>query len=284
MPLTLTRPLLLATNGLLLALITITVYQLWSGGTYNAPDNSPYIDGRAVSTVTRSANELAVTDPLKFLLGANLFGATPRDQAPPPAVHAPPTKLNLQLHGVVMAQDPAKARAIISSANGLDRSYGLNDTLPGNARITHVYTDRVILRRDGHRESLQLSLPIGQQPRKEPPAGTGPGNASVHRATITGFRQQFIRDPAVLADYIAAEAVTLKTGQSGWRLAPGRNSEVFTQLGLKPGDLVLAINDVVAGQGMSRIRLLNELATADELKLKVLRKEKVLSFYFTMNN
>ena len=270
MNLTGSNPLFIAVNGLLIGLIAWVTVGLVDSQTRERQPLPEF------SAPTRTS---PVTDPLQTILGANLFGTDTRQSTREPAVHAPPTSLNLVLHGVIMAETPDKARAIISPENGQDRSYGLNDTLPGNARISHVYADRVILVRDGVRESLQLSLPIGTQatiPPSPPEAGG--------RATITGFREQFIRNPAILADYIAAEAVTLKGGQSGWLLSPGANATVFEQLGLKPGDLVIAINDVSATDGMSRIALLNELATAEQLALKVLRKEKLLSFYFTMDN
>lgn len=267
------RPVVLAIDCLLIALIALVATGLVND--YDRASRMP------VSTPTLSGPPVPQTSPLQTLLDANLFGIDDTDRLPEPAQHAPPTALDLVLKGVVMAENPDDARAIISQKNGDDRSYGLRDALPGNAHITRVYADRVLLKHNGVIESLQLSLPIG---RSSTPLNLPAADDSIRSATITGFREQFVRDPAVLADYISAEAVTLKSGETGWLLSPGTNSDIFEQLGLKQGDLVMAINDVAAGGGMSRIALLNELATADQLQLKVLRKEKVLSFYFTMDN
>lgn len=268
-------PISAAINALILALIVLALTGLFQQRPvhhYRDPTR------QAVTTSTPTINSI------ELLMRANLFGMDTKVKEPEPGLNAPPTRLDLVLRGVLEAKNPADARAIIGLSNGQVNSYGLDDTLPGNARITHFYTDRVILLHKGVRESLQLSLPVGSQPPgsggQASPDNQRPGTS----ATITGFREQFSRNPEILADFISAEAVTLKNGQSGWRLTAGRNSQFFDQLGLQPGDLVLSINSVSAGSGMSRVALLNELATADQLNLKVLRKEKVLSFYFTMIN
>ena len=221
-------------------------------------------------------------NPLKIVLQAHLFGDKPGLQIKLPALQAPETTLNLNLKGVMMAQSANDSYAIISSPNASDRSYNLNDILPGNGRITHIFTDRIILDNGGRQESLRLSLPIGSQPA--PASNRSNKSNQGRRATISGFRDQFVKNPSILGDILSAEPVTLKNGHSGWQVSPGNNATLFNQLGLKPGDLVMAINGVSAKNSLSRIALLNELATADQLNLKVLRKEKVLSFYFTMTN
>lgn len=242
---------------------------------------SPGVDGFYPKS-TLSKPVISPENPLQTLLSAHLFGDKANDRIKLPALQAPETTLNLHLNGVMMAQTASDSYAIISSTNLPDRSYGLNDILPGNGRITHIFTDRIILENNGRQESLRLTLPIGNQPKSvkshKEPALQG------RRATISGFRDQFIKDPSILGDILSAEPVTLKNGRSGWQVAPGKSSTIFDQLGLKSGDLVMAINGVSAESSLSRISLLNELATADQLKLKVLRKEKVLSFYFTMTN
>ena len=224
----------------------------------------------------------ATEDPLKTLLDAHLFGAKPSEQIKPPALQAPATTLRLKLKGVMMTEATSDSFAIVSAPNVPDRSYGLNDILPGNARITHIFTDRIILENGNRQESLRLTLPIGSQPKLAKKVNQK--TAVTHRATISGFRDQFIKNPSVLGDILSAEPVTLASGHSGWQISPGGNATLFNQLGLKPGDLVMAINGVSAEHRLSRIALLNELATADQLNLKILRKEKVLSFYFTMTN
>ena len=224
---------------------------------------------------------LAARNPLQTLLSAHLLGEKPSNQIKPPSLQAPETSLNLNLKGIMMAQKPSDNYAIIGAPNTPDRSYGLNDILPGNGRITHIFTDRIILENDGRQESLRLALPIGNQPAARQQVNQ---ITQGRHATISGFREQFVKNPSILGDILSAEPVSLKSGHSGWQISPGSNPTLFNQLGLKPGDLVLAINGVSAKNSLSRIALLNELATADQLNLKVLRKEKVLSFYFTMNN
>jgi len=250
---------MMAVNGAILILIAAVTFGLIS-------DRSAPVSESAIKFPTPAAITQPI-DSLKTLLDANLFGVERSESPSSPPLHAPPTKLNLKLSGVVMSESPNLARAIISSQNGRDHSYQLNDTVPGNARITQIYADRVILEHNGTWESLQLSLPIGGQ-----------------SPISTGFNKRLSFDQNALADAIPAEAVTLNSGQSGWRLSPSKYSRVFKKMGLKPGDLITKVNTVSAGEGASRTELLNELTTADQLHLKVLRQKAPLSFYFIMKN
>ncbi|MEJ2743875.1 MAG: type II secretion system protein N, partial [Gammaproteobacteria bacterium] len=105
---------------------------------------------------------------LRTLSRWTLFGDQPK-VAPTPvptaqdeAIKAPETKLNLELHGVFVAEDPKRSSAIIAEMRGRGGDddkllYAIGDALPGNATLERVYSDRIILRRNGRVETLKFS-------------------------------------------------------------------------------------------------------------------------------
>ena len=70
---------------------------------------------------------------------------------------APETKLNLLLRGVLASPDSASSAAIIATGTkAADKSYGIDDSLPGGAVLKEIYGDRVILEYRGRMETLTL--------------------------------------------------------------------------------------------------------------------------------
>lgn len=70
---------------------------------------------------------------------------------------APETKLNLILSGVIASPQQADAIAIISAGpSATEKSYGIDDSLPGGAKLKEIYGDRVIIEYRGRVETLTL--------------------------------------------------------------------------------------------------------------------------------
>ncbi len=85
-----------------------------------------------------------------------LFGST--QQATTTAVvDAPQTKLDLELHGVFINEDPAKSTAIVAQKNKDGELFSIGDRLPGNATLESVFEDHVLIRRGTRVEKLQFA-------------------------------------------------------------------------------------------------------------------------------
>ena len=89
----------------------------------------------------------------------------PRSKTSAP-VDAPETKLKLVLRGVFSSEDQDNARAIIADPRGKEEQYSIGDMLPGNAELSEVHADKVILKRSGRYETLRL-------PTDNKPGNTG---------------------------------------------------------------------------------------------------------------
>ena len=95
----------------------------------------------------------------RAVAAAHLFGQPPLPVNPKADVrHAPPTRLKLQLRGVVLTEEPGDARAIIAVPGSPERAYALGAQIPGGATLEEFYPDQVILRRDGRYETLRINI------------------------------------------------------------------------------------------------------------------------------
>jgi general secretion pathway protein C len=70
----------------------------------------------------------------------------------------PATNLQLVLRGVVADSDAAKSSAMIEEPSKPALSYNVGDTLPGNAVLNAVFTDHVVLKRNGQLETLNFPI------------------------------------------------------------------------------------------------------------------------------
>lgn len=202
-------------------------------------------------------------DPLELIKAARLFGVAsgPSEAAAPAA--APVTTQGLVLAGVLATTDPRAGRAIIGEAAGSARVYAVGGTLPGGSRLAEVYPDRVILDRGGSFETLPLPrqgsgaaatgfVDSGAVPAALPTAGAGPTADDI-------------------GSVIRWQAVMRADKPSGVRVYPGANAQLFAQLGLRPGDLVLAINDTPLADQANSEQFIRSLAGMPQARLTIER-------------
>lgn len=197
------------------------------------------------------------------IAAARLFGESPGGPGASTAGGGavPPSSLALVLAGVFAREDPGAGRAIIGETAATGRLYGVGATLPGGARLTEVHPDRVILERGGQRESL--TLPRSTMPAQPStggatnvpalaPAASASSSPSPPGASIAEDPARFIRWQAMLRD-----------GQvAGVRVYPGEQTALFTRSGLRPGDLVVAVNDSPLTDQATAAQFLRMLAGA----------------------
>ncbi len=188
------------------------------------------------------------------IAAARLFGESPGD---PGDGAVPPSSLALVLAGVFACEDPAAGRAIIGETAATGRLYGVGATLPGGARLTEVHPDRVILERGGQREAL--SLPRSTMPAQPATGGATNGPALAPAASSSLPGASIAEDPA---RFIRWQAI-LRDGQvAGVRVYPGEQAALFTRSGLRPGDLVVAVNDSPLTDQATAAQFLRMLAGA----------------------
>jgi general secretion pathway protein C len=205
--------------------------------------------------------------------------------------NAPATTLKLTLRGTLAMDDAHDGIAMIEDEHGGERAYKVGEVVGSNAKLAAVYADHVVLDHEGAAETLNL-------PRAEQHAPPMPAANQVNLATAAGARASSIPpnyappqlggnldwsaaqsklriDPAQLAKQVHVEPVFENGRIAGARLSGGGEvAKLMSQAGLKPTDLITAIN----GQSLSAVynpqQFMDNLAGAGSLSVTVLRNGK----------
>ena len=197
---------------------------------------------------------------VRTIVAAHLFGAAAGDAQDPGA--ASPTTANLVLEGTIATRDPKGGVAILT-ADGPARVYRVGDVVEG-ASLDSVYLDHILLDRNGRLETL--SLPRSQLSFGN--AGPSPvdGGRSEGTANSNGHS---------LSDLMRAEPSLddESDGLRGFRIRPGRSPSAFIRSGLRPGDLVTAVNGTpLADQDRQRSQaIVDTMLAANHATVSVVR-------------
>ncbi|MFT5082163.1 MAG: general secretion pathway protein C [Lentisphaeria bacterium] len=227
---------------------------------------------------------------------------TPVDESS--VIDAETTKLKLKLHGILAAEDPGQGSAIIS--DGKDQLlYGVGDEIDGarGVKLAKVLNARVILDNKGNLESLWLfseedfsasARPdysksprqnISSRNRTSPTrtsSGNGGDDADVSdNTTRTTARPDQI--PKNVGDVVRF-SVHRKDGKMvGYRIRPGRDRELFTQVGLKANDIVTSVNGIEVNDPKQIRSVYQSMKTATEAQLSVLRDGETHSISISLD-
>jgi general secretion pathway protein C len=201
---------------------------------------------------------------LTAIVNAHLFGIAAATGDPG---DAPATSANLTLAGTLAGLDPEQGWAIIGASGQSARVYATGASLPGGTRLLAVYPDRVILDRNGARESLLL-------PRLTGGAGGAAATASVPAAApqaslADSVRQLMAQDPAAANELLRPQPVFAGGSLRGYRVYPGRNRAQFASLGLQPGDLVTAVNGAALDDPNRGIEILRGIGQGSAVTLTI---------------
>lgn len=198
--------------------------------------------------------------PAESLSGWHLFGNAFGEGDPSRrAASAPETDQALVLVGVLAELDPAAGVALIADAAGGQGAYRVGTGLPGGSRLRAVLPDRVLIERNGVEESLSLLRPQGAGQAPAPASGDGAvpdrmpallgvvpqaGVAAGGEVDWQAVQRQIAVDPAELARQVQVLPV-FENGQiAGVRLSGGAAAPLIERLGLRPDDIVTAVNGI----------------------------------------
>ena len=202
---------------------------------------------------------------LAAISNAHLFGA-----APPPkvdAANAPATSMPLVLTGIIAGNDPQNGLAIIGPTPQAAKVYAVGDTISGGPKLHSVYTDRVVIDRDGQLESLALphQMAVGAAP---PSAAMLQGGEN---PALERMRRMISEQPGLIGDVLRPQPVMDHGHMNGFRVYPGRDRQAFQRLGLRPGDQVTAINGTPLDDRDRSEQILKTLSTSSEARVTVIR-------------
>lgn len=249
--------------GLLIAVELVRIaISLLSGGPVRSP--------QPVLTIVAPRAQHAGLD-IQSVVSAHLFGVAAVDPSTQDPADAPQSTANLVLAGTIATQDPKRGVAIISDG-GPAKVYSVGDNV-GGASLHSVYLDHVILDRGGALETLLLPRLLGPGMRGAPvmrrPGGADPRTV----AAVDNIRRLVQQDPGIL-DQVMRTVPSYDNAAGklrGFRAYPGRNRQIFNKLGLKPGDLVTAINGTPLDDPQRSQEVFNTIQTSDHVTVTLER-------------
>lgn len=181
------------------------------------------------TTAPRAVPSGAAIDPFRLTFSAEAPAADIARSAPV----AVETSLNLTLFGTW--SDAGGGGTAIISANGeTQKVFRIGEEICCGASLSAVYPDRVLISRAGAQETLRLPNKIEQPTSGAPQQAATVAPASGPRAFIGDFVNVF---PSNSVD-----------GKFALQLAPGNDEARFRALGLRSGDLLLAVDGQTAPQ------------------------------------
>lgn len=239
----------------------------------------------------------SIAPPAQSIAAWHLFGnaSGPIDLAAL-AQTAPATALKLTLRGTLNEDAPEGGIAIIADEAGVDQAYRVGDTLPGDARLEGIYAGRVLLSRAGVNESLSLPRADGgaattptPRPGLAPTTSSAPlklpGTTPVVQPfvapvispggpSLDSYRNTVVPDVAELAKQVQLYPVMENGRMAGVRVAAGRDSNLLSQAGLRPTDVVTQVNGIPLDGPQRSAELMTALKDARSVQVTVRRDGK----------
>jgi len=226
--------------------------------------------------------------------------------APPPTEvkDAPDTTLRLTLMGVMASRNMRDAWAIIGDRSGNEENYRVDSSLPGGATLKEIHADRVILLHNGRFETLRLpkdSLPEEKSASSNRSSRSTVGRSASRRSTsnrqnqsvtqvsaeatqtLREYRSKLINDPQSVMNAIRAEPYRQAGQLKGYRIFPGRDKDLFQQIGLEPGDVVISINGIALDNPIKGLEVMQNVTEATEISMDVIRNGVNQTFTVPLN-
>ena len=251
--------------GAMAALLAVQAGFVVTGQNRKMPAISTASASRSGTADSASASAGSSVSALRVseIASAHLFGES---LSALPAADAPQTSVQLVLAGVLAVPDPKRGLAIIGPNAGTARLYTVGSAVPGGVNLYAVYPDRVLLDRGGVIESLLL-------PRKIAAGSMIPTAADPLQSPGQRLAALAQGNAGLLGGLVRAQAVFAGGKLSGYRIYPGGRASVgtFTQLGLRPGDLVTAVNGTPLDDPNRANEILQTISSAASANLTVQR-------------
>ena len=114
----------------------------------------------------------------------------------------------------------------------------------------------------------------------EVPSASSSGNGQIE--TLAELREQAIENPNVLMSVITPSIVRENGEIKGIRVYPSRNRDLFRDLGLRNGDVITEVNDILIDGPDKAANIMQQVADSPSLTLKVIRggSEQILNPQF----
>jgi general secretion pathway protein C len=202
----------------------------------------------------------------------------------------PETKLNLKLQGIYYSSNSQTSRAMIAAKNGKSAAYHIGQSLPNGVILHEISPKNVILLRNGRYETLRFlnkrkkssdkSQSLTERDKK---MRRGKRRSYERPEKLLGnYQRQLKTNPNALIKLIRISPVNRGNRFVGYRLKPGRETALLSQFNLQAGDILTSVNGVKLDSPLKGLGVIQQLATANQIDLEVLRNGSITSLSFAV--
>ena len=267
--------------GLLLLLTASLAQWTWL---FVKPTLAPVMTAPSPSGTTNTH-----TFSVQPLLAAHLFGQASQELTGRLGT-LPVSSLNLVLTGVIAASNGGYA---LISVNGQPQeSFTVGQNVTSGAVLQAVYSDRVVIQRNGVMESLLLegadkSAPVSSESWQ--PSVSAQPLAEHGTVRETGANHYMIDRDQLAAQMRTPDFLRQATmvpsnsgGVPGRQIQPG---SLYEKLGLRAGDVVKSINGQTINSVEDAMKLYQQMANLSSVQMEVQRggKPEYLYYQFSQN-
>lgn len=246
-------------------------------------------DGTApppIATAPAGNNRSAKIQPLPNLLSHPLIETkAAKGAATPEVTSAPKTSLKLKLVGLMYSSDKTQARAIIENKKDGGKSYKTGDKIGRLAEVNAIHKDKVILLRGGRYETLPLELKTSKvkiNTTKETNYDSEDTEVSLSRSTSRYLRSA-TRSPESFMRQFSATPATYSGHLLGFKLTAMRKPQLMEEMGLKPDDIIAAVNGTPINDPQKMMTLYEELKHTHDLTLTVINNGEKRDVSISLN-
>ncbi len=205
-----------------------------------------------------------------------LFGTAAPDKGPDePPPEDLPVNTDFDLFGIVARTETSAGLAIIAERNGEAQVYAPGENINSRVSLDSVHAHHVVIINGGAPQRLELPREgdAANAPQRRAASPTRRPRTSNRNARSSQSPRALVdlSDPAKLTDLIRPQPVFNNGKQVGYRVYPGRKRQQFSQLGLKPGDLITDINGTQLDDPAKGMDIFKTLSTSTQVSVTVQR-------------
>jgi len=187
------------------------------------------------------------------------------------------TPLNLVLFGILSKQ--VNPSVIISKEGEKEKIYQINDFITPNTVLKEIFSQYVILDRNGTIEKLEI--------KREKLDASYVDNASNSKITqsnklkLNNYLKDLKKNPENLFDILSVQPNFINGRLRGFIISPGIEKELFKDLGFKKNDIILNINNSALNNLSEAIKLRDILVEKKIFNITIERNG--LTKFFSIN-
>lgn len=224
---------------------------------------------------------------VQSMLAVPLFGVPPASDvvAADTGKDIRRSALKITVIGLVSGRDELGVAVLRYGSKTKAYSVGEKIEVPGSVRLLAVLSDYIIIENNRKREKIELdkrSAMAGISSAASPSAADNTTidlNTPEIKSLIGDARDTVQNSPLMLARFFSANPVNENGNLIGYEIKPGRDTRLFEQLALQPGDVVLSVN----GQSVADLQpqeLFKLMQNTTSFELLVQRADTILTKRF----